>query len=96
MVTTGRALVVPDTHTYPGWLMLPKMEWLCSYVSVPLIIEGKVEGFLNASSVTPNAFSAEDAKRLQPFAAQATVAIRNARLYSEARAQSGTGTISSA
>jgi PAS domain S-box-containing protein len=96
MVTTGRALVVPDTQSYPGWLNLPKMEWLCSYVSVPLIIDGKVEGFLNASSVTPNAFSAEDAKRLQPFAAQATVALRNARLYSEARAQSGTGTLPSA
>ncbi len=90
IVTSGRALVVPDTQSYPGWLNLPRMEWLRSYVSIPLMIDGNVEGFLNVSSVTANAFSAEDAKRLQPFAAQATVAIRNARLYREARERNST------
>jgi PAS domain S-box-containing protein len=89
MVTTGRALVIPDTQTYPGWLNLPKMDWLRSYISVPLIIDGNVEGFLNVSSVTPNALSDADVQRLQPFAAQSTVAIRNARLYAEAKGKRG-------
>ncbi len=95
MISTGQPLVVPDTQVYPGWLNIPKMEWLRSYISVPLISEGKPRGFLNLSSVTPDHFTRQDTSRLQPFAAQATVAIRNAQLYSEARRQAGDNTIAS-
>ena len=85
MVTTGQPLVVSNTATYSGWLKLPQMEWLHSYISFPLIIEGQVKGFLNLSSSTPNFFTTQSVARLQPFATQATIAIHNAQLYSEAR-----------
>jgi PAS domain-containing protein len=85
MVTTGQPLLVSNTGNYSGWLKIPQMEWLHSYISFPLIIEGKVKGFLNLSSSTPNFFTTESIGRLQPFATQATIAIHNAQLYSEAR-----------
>lgn len=93
MTTTRQPLVVPDTASYPGWVRISKMEWLRSYISVPLVGDGKVVGFLNLSSVTPSHFTAENAARLQPFAAQATIAIRNAQLYDEARRSTGDQTV---
>jgi GAF domain-containing protein len=84
MISTGQPLLLSDTWNYPGWLKLPHMEWLRSYVSAPLIVHGKVQGFLNVSSREPNFFTQEQADRLQAFAAQASVAIRNAQLYDEA------------
>jgi GAF domain-containing protein len=84
MVRTRQTLLVRDTRDYEGWLKLSRMEWLRSYMAAPLIIHGKVRGFLNLSSREPNFFTEEQADRLQSFAAQASVAIRNAQLYGEA------------
>ncbi len=84
MFRTSTPLLIADTWNYPGWLKLPCMEWLRSYVAAPLIVQGKVQGFLNLSSIQPNFFTQEQAERLQSFAAQASVAIRNAQLYGEA------------
>lgn len=85
MSRTGQPLVVPDTSAYSDWVQIPRMEWLRSYISVPLITEGRVSGFLNLSSVTPGYFTDRHAERLKPFAAQATIAIRNAQLFDAAR-----------
>ncbi|MCC6803685.1 MAG: PAS domain S-box protein [Anaerolineae bacterium] len=93
MSRTGQPVVVPDTAEYSGWVRIPKMEWLRSYISVPLMSEGRVSGFLNLSSVTPGYFSARHAERLKPFAAQATIAIRNAQLFYAARRGKGSQTI---
>lgn len=89
MVSTQKPLIVPDSNTYTGWTKIPGMEWLCSYMGVPLVIQGTVVGFLNVSSVTPGFFTPEQANRLQAFASQATAAIRNARLYDEVRKAAG-------
>ena len=59
MATTGHPLLVPNTSSYSGWLKIPEMEWLRSYISFPLIINGKVKGFLNLSSVTADFFTAQ-------------------------------------
>ena len=83
MIETGQPLIIDDTRDYPGWVQIPNMEWLRSYAAVPLAAQGKVKGFLNVTSVQPNAFSKEQGKRLQAFAAQATAAIQNAQLYGE-------------
>ncbi|MBN2097311.1 MAG: HD domain-containing protein [Candidatus Omnitrophica bacterium] len=57
-----------------------------SLLSVPLIEKGKTFGVLSSYSKHPNYFHREDAKLLSLFAAQAVVAIANARLYEQARA----------
>jgi len=96
MVTTGQPLVVSNTANYSGWQRLPNMEWLHSYISFPLIIEGNVKGFLNLSSTTPDYFTTQSVNRLRPFATQATIAIHNAQLYSEARDRSGSENLTNA
>jgi PAS domain S-box-containing protein len=92
MQETGRPIVIPDTHAYAGWIQMPEMEWLRSYVAAP--IRGRDEsgaptviGFLTVDSATPGFFAAAHADRLQTFADQASVAIQNARLYEDLRRQ---------
>jgi PAS domain S-box-containing protein len=85
MLDSGRAHVIPDTHTDPTWTMIPETRWIRSYVGAPICIKGEVIGFLNVDSATPHSFSQEDADRLQTFADQTAIAIQNARLYDTIR-----------
>jgi PAS domain S-box-containing protein len=85
MVETGRPLTIPDVRAYPGWILFANGYWQYSYAAAPILLEGEVIGFLNVDSQTPGFFNASHAERLQAFAAQAAVAIRNARLYETAR-----------
>ena len=57
------------------------MEWVGSYVAVPLIIGGGVIGIINLNDETPGTFTQETLDRLQAFAAPAALAVHNARLY---------------
>ena len=77
----GKPLIIPDTLNNPGWLDFPPTRWIRSYVGAPIHSQGETFGFLNLNCANPDAFSEEDANRLQIFAAQAAVAIRNARLF---------------
>lgn len=81
MQETGKPLVIPRTEDYPGWIRLPETPWVGSYAGAPIRVGGKVIGFLNADSNTPDFFCQADCDRLQAFAAQAAVAIQNAHLY---------------
>jgi len=54
---------------------------VCSVISVPLFLDDRAVGALIATSSERDAFSSEDLGRLNAFADQATVAVKNARLY---------------
>lgn len=85
MMETGEPIVVPDTRVFPGWVNRPGWEWVCSHAGMPIRVQGRVIGFLNLYSATPNFFFSAHAERLQAFADQAAIAIENARLYAETR-----------
>lgn len=83
MAENGKAVVIPDTHRDPDWLKLEGARWVHSYVGAPVRLEGKTIGFLNLVSATAGFFSLAHAQRVQAFADQAAVAIKNAQLYHE-------------
>jgi signal transduction histidine kinase/DNA-binding response OmpR family regulator len=56
-----------------------------SELAVPLKVKGHVIGVLNVESVKVDAFSSADVRLFSTLAAQAAVAIENARLYEQAR-----------
>jgi GAF domain-containing protein len=85
MAETGLSSVILDTETHPGWVGIPELRWIRSYVGAPIRIKGQVIGFLNLDSTTPGFFTLDHAKRLEVFADQAGIAIENARLYDEIR-----------
>jgi PAS domain S-box-containing protein len=84
MVETGQPLVISDTFAHPGWIVKDEL-WLRSYAGAPIRLEGEVIGFLNLDSDIPGFFTAAVAERLQVFADQAALAIKNARLYAETK-----------
>jgi diguanylate cyclase (GGDEF)-like protein/PAS domain S-box-containing protein len=81
MLENREPMVIPDTATYPGWVRGPVTEWLRSYAAAPIIVRGKVIGFLNVDSVIPGFFTQTHAEGLRVFADHAAAAIENARLY---------------
>ncbi|MBZ0288978.1 MAG: GAF domain-containing sensor histidine kinase, partial [Anaerolineae bacterium] len=84
----GLAVIVPDTTHYPDWINDddPTME-IRAYATAPLRVGGKLIGFLNVASLTPGAFRAEAAERLQLFADQVAFAMQNAQLYEQVKRQ---------
>ncbi len=56
-----------------------------SYLGVPIILRGKVIGFINTFGYHSGMFTLKEMDRLQAFAQQAAIAIDNARLYQESR-----------
>jgi PAS domain S-box-containing protein len=85
-VVEGREpFIIADTRDYDGWVSHPAHNWIRSNISVPLISEDEIIGFLNLDSAEPNFFNDVQAERLRTFADQAAIAIRNARLYEQAQ-----------
>ncbi|MCZ7543965.1 MAG: GAF domain-containing protein [Anaerolineae bacterium] len=81
MVATQQPLVIPDVQDYDDWVDVPDERWIRAYAGAPIFLEGKLIGFLNLNSGAPNTFNETHAERLQAFADQAALAIKNARLY---------------
>lgn len=58
-------------------------DWpLGALIGVPLVADGRALGALIATSPEAGAFTDEDLEALNAFAAQAVIAVKNARLYS--------------
>jgi two-component system NtrC family sensor kinase len=72
-----------DTTQEPGWQTIHGLEWVRSYIGVPLIISDEVIGFLNANHSEPNFFNHRHRLMLESLAHHASVAIQNARLLDE-------------
>jgi PAS domain S-box-containing protein len=87
VVRSRKPLVIPDTHQEPRWVVLDETAWIKSYLSVPLRLRDRVLGLLRLDGDTPGQFSAENARRLQPLASAAAIAIENARLVENLEAE---------
>ena len=81
MAMTSQPIVIPDTHIDQGWVNLPGMERTRSFLGVPILVKGKVMGYLNVESFQPHDYNKNQGKRLLAFANQAAIAIENARLF---------------
>jgi len=78
-------LVISDTASEPEWQQVKGTEWIRSYLTVPICLGDRVFGMLRLDGDTVDAFSDEDASRLQPLVGAAAIALENAWLYEQAR-----------
>jgi PAS domain S-box-containing protein len=83
MRTTGESILISDTAGDPGWQNMQDLEWVRSYIGVPLVISDETIGFLNASHSEPNFFDQKHLLILEALAHHAAIAIQNARLLDE-------------
>jgi diguanylate cyclase (GGDEF)-like protein len=80
---TGQVLIIPDVIQNADWSSSPGFEWVRSYISVPMIVKGKIIGAISLSSQLAQFYNSTHEKQLLAFANAAAVAIENARLYAE-------------
>jgi PAS domain S-box-containing protein len=78
---TGRPFLVDDTRTFDHWVSVPTASWVRTNVTAAIGAEGRTIGFLCLDRAVPSTFSGDHIDRLQAFADQAGVAVRNARLF---------------
>ena len=79
----GEPLYVPDVREDPRYMEASAATR--SELAVPLKVKRGVVGVLNVESAQVDAFSQDDVRLLSTLAAQAAVAIENARLYEQAQ-----------
>lgn len=80
---SGEVVLVPDVRLDPGYI--PGVAGARSEIALPLKVEGRVIGTLNAESPTVDAYTEDDVRALSVIAQQAAVVIRAAQLHQEAR-----------
>ncbi|MDD5264554.1 MAG: PAS domain S-box protein [Candidatus Bipolaricaulis sp.] len=79
------AIVVEDSRTDPRWVPLEETAWIRSHLAVPILSRDRLLGILRVDGDQPGRFTDEDARRLEPLASAAAVALENAQLYEEAQ-----------
>ncbi|MDH4135530.1 MAG: GAF domain-containing protein [Anaerolineae bacterium] len=86
VVTSGTPLLVPDVRLEPSYLPLPGLEEVRSELVVPLKSKDQVIGVLDVESDRLAALDERDLTVLEALAGQIAVAIENARLFQETKA----------
>lgn len=79
----GEILLISDLRTEPAYIQ--GVADALSEIALPLKIEGRVIGVLNAESRTLDAYGEDHVRALSVIAQQAAVVIRAAQLHEEAR-----------
>lgn len=80
-----QAAVIPVVEPGQGWTHKLGASWIRSHVGVPICVDEEVVGLLHVDSGTAGHFSKADGERLQIFVSQASPALKNARMYNQAR-----------
>ncbi len=81
VAASAQPLYVPDTHAISDFIFFDPV--VRSLLCVPLIAKDRVLGTLTIDQNVPDAFTKNDERLLTIAAAQAAIAIENARLYEE-------------
>ena len=74
-------IAVADLADSPLWDPTHRLLWARAYAGAPILIRGRLIGFLNAYSRTPGQFETKHADRLRALADQAAVAIDSSRMH---------------
>lgn len=83
IVDEKKYISIDDTRQYPGWERPAGTEHVVSWMGVPLIAGGQVLGLYSLDKTTPGFFTQEFRELAEALAAQAAIAIQNAKLLKE-------------
>jgi PAS domain S-box-containing protein len=71
---------------YPQFAV-PSLDYIHGWLAIPLRARGEVTGFISLDSSIPGKFSEHDAKLALSYADQVSIALENARLFSNLQAE---------
>lgn len=78
-------VLVEDTCIISNWKVKNDWKWVRSILSVPILVNDKVEGLIILLDENPASFTTDVLKRMTAFASQASIAIQNAALFEKIR-----------
>ncbi len=74
-------VIIEDAQIEPRLKNVPGMEAIRGWLSVPLVVNNKIIGFLALGSYHPGVYSHQQATLVQTFANQVAIAIQNASSF---------------
>ncbi len=83
MAETREPVLIDDVTQTPGWQIVPWLPLNKSWLGVPLISKSEMIGMISMTREAARDFDEDEAELVPAFAAQAAVALENARLYDE-------------
>ena len=89
VLETAQPSIINDTHASPDWTIVEGLEYVRSWLAVPLLVKGELTGLLTMDRDQPHAFADGDMEMALTFANQAAIAIDNARLFARQQAHAG-------
>lgn len=81
LLSARQPLLIPDVDQHPEWVKYPETAYIRSWLGVPLLARDQVVGVLALDSAEPYKFTPPMLATAQALAAQAAIAIENARLF---------------
>jgi len=88
MVANQAPLIIDNTSNSQIWTVFPEVEWIKSYMGLPIIARGKLVGFLNFLSSQIDFYKNFPFEQLLLFTEQAAIAIENSRTFEETQKRS--------
>ncbi|HSH04393.1 MAG TPA: tetratricopeptide repeat protein [Anaerolineae bacterium] len=80
-----KPLVIDDVPNYPGWTKVADIPVPSAWLGVPLLRHGEVVGMLSLARESEGAYTDDDQTLATTFAAQAAIALENAKLYNQVK-----------
>jgi signal transduction histidine kinase/response regulator of citrate/malate metabolism len=81
VLETRQSLLIPDTAEFPGWRERAGTGYIRNWLGVPLQVGEKVIGLFSMDKAEPRFFTEVHVRLAEMLAAQAAIAIENARLF---------------
>ncbi len=82
MIETKKPVLIDDTHQDSSFIQTAVSEDYHSFLGAPVIIKGETAAIFSLDKIEPGFYTEEHARLLSSFAAQASLAIRNASMFS--------------
>lgn len=86
ILTTGTAVLIPDTGALPDWSSPDGRSGESSWLGVPLFARGAVAGLFSLSKQEVRYFNDEHVRVAEALSSQASVAVENAILFEQMQA----------
>jgi len=80
MLQNREALLIPDTHNSDLWTAHPEADVLRCYLGTPLIVRGRIIGFLSVDGQRAGQMNTQDAWNLRLFADYVAATLEHLRL----------------
>lgn len=80
-----KPLSIPDVTQYSSWTAMETLPNARAWLGVPLMVDDEVMGMLSLAREVAKPYVEDDVELTNTFAAQAAVALQNARLYNRTK-----------